>query len=175
MKTVNKEETTTGNRDFGSFLGKEAIEEKMSIQKENSFHLTEETRFYGERIKVETVDQSFHPSAFVWHGQRYVINRIIHSWPDSGYAKFTTNKGDWRSRHHRNYFVVRTDAGRVFKIYHDRGVKKESPRVWILNEELFMSKPRESISSKDESLREKENENPRGPSSNKVSEGRKWR
>jgi len=45
---------------------------------------------------------------------------------------------------------------RVFKIYHDRGVKKESPRVWILNEELFMSKPRESVSSKDESCREEE-------------------
>jgi len=127
----------------------------MNIQKENSFQFTKESRFYSERIKVETVNQSFYPSAFVWHGQRYVINKVIHSWPDSGYAKSTPHNRDWRSRHHRNYFVVRTDDGRVFKMYHDRGVKKESPRVWILNEELFMSEPRESVSSKDESLREK--------------------
>ena len=128
----------------------------MNIQKENSFQLTKESRFHSERIKVERVSQSFHPSAFVWRSQRYVINKIIHSWPDSGYGRSTSNKRDWRSRHHRNYFVVRTDGGRVFKIYHDRGVKKESPRVWILNEELFMSKPRESVSSKDKSCREED-------------------
>lgn len=156
MKTVIKKGTKTSNRDFPNLLGKEVMQEKMNIQKENPFQLAEESRFYSERIEVETVKQSFHPSAFVWHGQRYVINEIIHSWPNSGYAKSTPKKKDWRSRHHRNYFIVRTDGGRVFKIYHDRGVKKESPRVWILNEELFMSKPRESVSSKDESCREKE-------------------
>ncbi len=155
MKTAIKEETKTGNKDFPSLLAKKAIEEKVNIQKEHLFQFAQESRFYSEGIKVETVNQSFYPSAFVWHGQRYVINKIIHSWPDSGYAKFTPNKRDWRLRHHRNYFVVRTDSGRVFKIYHDRGVKKESPRVWILNKELFMSEPRESVSSKDESLREK--------------------
>jgi len=84
------------------------------------------------------------------------LNKIIHSWPNSGYAKSTPNKRNWRLRHHRNYFVVGIDGGRVFKIYHDRGVKKESPRVWILNEELFMSEPRELVSSKDENCREKE-------------------
>jgi len=155
MKTVIKKETKTSNRDFRSFLDEEAMQKKMNIQKENPFQLAQESRFYGERIKVETVKQSFHPSAFVWHGQGYAINKIIHSWPDSRYAKSTPNKRDWRLRHHRNYFVVRTDGGRVFNIYHDRGVKKESPRVWILSEELFLSKPRESVSSKDESLREK--------------------
>jgi len=156
MKRAIKKETKAGNRDFRSFLGEEAMRKEVNIRKENPFQLAEESRFYGERIEVETVKQSFHPSAFVWRGQRYVINKIIHSWPNSGYAKSTPNKRDWRSRHHRNYFVVRTDGGRVFKIYHDRGVKKESPRVWILNEELFMSKPRESVSSKDESCREEE-------------------
>lgn len=155
MKTVIKKETKTDSRDFPSFLGKEAMQEKVNIQKENSFRLAKESRFYGERIEVETLNQSFYPSAFVWRGQRYVINKIIHSWPDSGYAKSTPNKRNWRLRHHRNYFVARTDGGRVFKMYHDRGVKKDSPRVWILNEELFTSKPTESVSSKDESLREK--------------------
>jgi len=132
------------------------MQRKMNIQKEKPSQLAKESRFYGERIEVETVNQSFHPSAFIWRGQRYVINKIIHSWPNSGYAKSTPNKRNWRLRHHRNYFVVGIDGGRVFKIYHDRGVKKESPRVWILNEELFMSEPRESVSSKDESCREKE-------------------
>ncbi len=156
MKTVIKKEMKTDSRDFRSLLGKEAMQKKVNIQKEHPFQLAQRSRFYGERINVEMVSQSFYPSAFVWHGQRYVINRIIHSWPDSGYAKFTPGKRNWRLRHHRNYFVVRTDGGRVFKMYHDRGVKKESPRVWILNEELFMSKPRESVSSKDESCGEKE-------------------
>ena len=147
MKTSNNKEMKSGNRDFPSFLGEEGIKEKVNIQKENPFQFAQKSRFYGELIEVETLNRSFYPSAFVWRGQKYVINKIIHSWPDSGYAKSTPNKRDWRSRHHRNYFVVRTDGGRVFKIYHDRGVKKESPRVWILNEELFMSRPRESISS----------------------------
>jgi hypothetical protein len=155
MKTSNKKEIKSGNRDFPSFLGEEVMQKKMNIQKEHPFQFAQESRFYGERIEVKTLNQSFYPSAFVWRGQRYVINKIIHSWPDSGYAKSTPNKRDWRLRHHRNYFVVRTDGGRVFKMYHDRGVKKDSPRVWILSEELFMSKPRESVSSKDESLREK--------------------
>jgi hypothetical protein len=155
MKTVIKKEPNSGNRDFPGLLGKEVIEEKMNTQKEHPFQFARESRFYGERIKVETVKQSFYPSAFVWHGQRYVINRIIHSWADSGYAKSTPNKRDWRLRHHRNYFVVGLDGGRVFKTYHDRGVKKESPRVWILSKELLISKPRESVSSKDESLKEK--------------------
>jgi len=156
MKTAIKKETKTGKRGFRSLLGKEAMQKKVDIRKETSFQLAEESRFYGERIEVETVKQSFHPSAFVWRGQRYVINKIVYSWPDSGYAKSTPNKRNWRLRHHRNYFVVGIDGGRVFKMYHDRGVKKESPRVWILNEELFMSEPRESVSSKDESCREKE-------------------
>ena len=155
MKTAIKKETKSGNKDFPGLLDKEAMQKKVNIQKKNPFQLAQESKFYGQRIEVETINQSFYPSAFVWRGQRYVINKIIHSWPDSGYAKSTPNKRDWRLRHHRNYFVVRIDVGRVFKIYHDRGVKKDSPRVWILSEQLFMSKPRESVSSKDESLREK--------------------
>lgn len=169
MKTAIKKQRKSGNRYFLTLLDKEAIDKKVNIQKENPFQLTKESRFYSERIKVETVNQSFYPSAFVWRGQRYVINKIIHSWPDSGYAKSTPNKRNWRLRHHRNYFIVDTDIGRIFKMYHDRGVEKDSPRVWILNEELFISKPTGSAFSKDESLREKRNENSRRPSSSKVS------
>ncbi|MCK4388150.1 MAG: hypothetical protein KAW00_05195, partial [Dehalococcoidia bacterium] len=98
MKTSNKKETKSGNKDFPSLLDKEAMQKKVNIQKENPFQLAQESRFYSERIKVETVNQSFYPSAFVWRGQRYVINKIIHSWPDSGYAKSTLNKRDWRLR-----------------------------------------------------------------------------
>ncbi|GAI52917.1 unnamed protein product, partial [marine sediment metagenome] len=73
MKTFIKKETKTDSRDFRSLLGKEAMQKKVNIQKENPFQLAQESRFYGERIEVETVNQSFYPSAFVWRGQRYVI------------------------------------------------------------------------------------------------------
>ena len=73
MKTSNKKERKSGNRDFPSFLGEEAMQEKMNIRKENPFQLTKESRFYGERIEVETVNKSFYPSTFVWRGERYVI------------------------------------------------------------------------------------------------------
>jgi len=65
MKTSNKKEMKSGNRDFLSFLGEEAMQKKMNIQKEHPFQFAQESRFYGERIKVETLNQSFYPSAFV--------------------------------------------------------------------------------------------------------------
>jgi len=119
------------------------MQKRMNIKTEDTFHLFKESRFYSERIEVQAADRSFHPSAFVWRGQKYIISKIIHSWPDSGYGKSTPNKRNWRLRHHRNYFIVRTERGRIFKIYHDRGVKKESSKVWILNEELLAVHPRE--------------------------------
>ena len=73
MKTVIKKKTKTGNRDFRSLLGKEAMQKKTNIRKENPFQLTKESRFYGERIEVNTVNKSFYPSTFVWRGERYVI------------------------------------------------------------------------------------------------------
>jgi len=44
MKTAIKKETKSGNKDFPSLLGKEAMQKKVNIQNENPFQLAQESR-----------------------------------------------------------------------------------------------------------------------------------
>lgn len=103
----------------------------------NSNDDTKRSKFYSEPIKIETTDQSFYPVAFTWRGKRYTITEIVDAWQDWGFGNRPPEKKNWRLRRHRNYFIVQTNTDQTFKIYHDRGVKKSSPKRWILNEELF--------------------------------------
>lgn len=141
----------------------------MNTKRKDTFQLPRQSRFYGECIEVQTADGSFYPSAFVWCGQKYTITKIIHAWPDWGYGRSTLDKKNWRLRHHRNYFIVRTNAGQLFKIYHDRGVKRNSPKAWILSEELLAVHPREKPSQAREFLlgEKKRNESPIKPRTDK--------
>ncbi len=126
---------------------------KMPI-KTSSSNDPKRSTFYSERIKVETADQSFYPTAFTWHEKRYAITQIVDSWQDWGHGSCPLNKKNWRLRHHRNYFIVQTNTNQVFKIYHDRGVKKGFPRIWILNQELLIQidqeKPIDDILNKED-------------------------
>lgn len=88
--------------------------------------------FLCEPIEVETGETLHWPAAFSWRGKRYVVSEIIENWQDWGFGGSEFRKKRWWARHHRNYFVVRTDGGEVFKIYHDRGTKIGAPRAWIL-------------------------------------------
>lgn len=88
--------------------------------------------FYCEPIQVETSDKLWWPAAFSWRGRRYLVSEVIQDWQDWGFGGSDIRKKTWRSRHHRNYFLVKTDSGEVFKIYYDRGTKSDSRREWIL-------------------------------------------
>ncbi|MBE0431384.1 MAG: hypothetical protein IBX67_06125 [Dehalococcoidia bacterium] len=88
--------------------------------------------FYCEPIVVETGDELSWPSAFSWRGKRYLVTEVIENWQDWGFGGSELRKKGWRLRHHRNYFLVKTDSSEVFKIYYDRGTKIGSRREWIL-------------------------------------------
>jgi hypothetical protein len=88
--------------------------------------------FYCEPIQVETSAVSHFPVAFSWRGKRYVVCELVQTWQDWGFGGSQLRRKKWRLRHHRNYFVVRTDSEQVFKIYCNRGTRMGSPRQWIL-------------------------------------------
>ena len=90
------------------------------------------TQFYCEPIQVETGDKLYLPAAFSWRGNRYLVLEVMESWQDWGFGGTETRKKSWWLRHHRNYFLVRTDGNEVFKIYCDRGTKMGARRQWIL-------------------------------------------
>ncbi|MGQ9546932.1 MAG: DUF6504 family protein [Dehalococcoidia bacterium] len=88
--------------------------------------------FYCEPIQVETNQGLHFPAAFTWRGKRHVVCELVQAWQDWGFGRSQLRNKNWRLRHHRNYFVVRTDSDEVFKIYCDRGAKMSSPRQWVL-------------------------------------------
>lgn len=88
--------------------------------------------FYCEPIQVQLGDGICRPAAFIWRGRRYLVSEVIEDWQDWGIGSSEARSKTWRSRHHRNYFVVKTDSSEVFKIYYDRGTKSSSRREWIL-------------------------------------------
>lgn len=88
--------------------------------------------FYCELIEVRTSDKFYWPIAFSWRGKKYLVSEVIESWQDWGFGTCQIKKKNWRLRHHRNYFLVRTDSNEVFKLYYDRGTKIGAPRAWVL-------------------------------------------
>ena len=92
----------------------------------------EKPDFFCSPIEVETDDKTLYPRTFRWQGKTYTITEVTDSWHDWGFGSSNLRARNWRLRHHRNYFMVKTDTNEVFKIYCDRGTKKEAPRVWIL-------------------------------------------
>ncbi|MCX7918112.1 MAG: DUF6504 family protein [bacterium] len=92
------------------------------------------TKFYGEPIEVELDAASRQPIMFCWRKKKYLIRTIRSSWQDVGFGhRIIPKRVAWRLRHHRNYFQVETDDGKVFEIYCDRTAKK---KTWILFREI---------------------------------------
>ncbi|NQT82376.1 hypothetical protein HQ563_05095 [bacterium] len=86
--------------------------------------------FICERISVCCEGTPAKPVSFIWHKKEYRIVAVKSSWHDWGFARSAPKK-DWRSRRHRNYFLVQTEGGKVFEIYLDRA-NPSKPR-WILH------------------------------------------
>ncbi|NLG80718.1 MAG: hypothetical protein GX492_13000 [Firmicutes bacterium] len=90
-------------------------------------------RFYSEPIDVIFHSRPGPPAAFVWRGQEHRIASVEAAWQDHGIGTVSPKHANWRLRRHRNYYRVRTDDGRVFEFYLDRGGGR---RRWVLYREL---------------------------------------
>ena len=88
----------------------------------------ESSRFIDEEIEVRFAQKPGLPTSFIRHGREYEIVEI-----EKEYRRLDF-KRPWWQRRHRDYYQVKTDTGRVFEIYFNRGPGK---RYWILYKELI--------------------------------------
>ena len=75
--------------------------------------------FVGRPIQVRCEGFVKRPVAFSLGDREYQIETIVEEWQDWGFGK-TDRQRNWRTRHHRNYYRVRTTDGQMFEIYCDR-------------------------------------------------------
>lgn len=116
-------------------------------------------RFIGAAIEVQfdrgpaLEKRPGPPDRFVWEGQTYHIVEVLREWHDyrargktlafyikergSYRAKAARRQGTWGVG--RDYYRVRTDAGRVFDIYYDRAPRGPGRRkgAWFLFQEVL--------------------------------------
>jgi len=101
--------------------------------------------FIGEAIDVTQAEGGPAPAALVWRGASYRVRRVLASWQDSGQGAAGPHSGNWRTRHHRNYYHVECDGGRRFEIYLDREAvpspAKRKRRRWILVKHWLAGEP----------------------------------
>ena len=94
-------------------------------------------QFISEQIRVMTDGEIKQPVAFFWKGKEYRVVEVMLSWFDWGFPPGATQR-DWRTRRHRNYYRVRTDANEVFEIYMDRATPS-GDAAWYLFQRLNSS------------------------------------
>jgi hypothetical protein len=94
-------------------------------------------RYFGRQIEVTTRGDVRVPVSFRLDDRDHVITEVLESWPDYGFSRSETNK-TWRTRHHRNYFRVKTADGAIYEIYYDRGTNLKHPefKKWFLAQKL---------------------------------------
>ena len=85
-------------------------------------------QFIGREIAVTTGGEIKEPVAFRLGDQEHEVAEILEAWQDHGFGLAEPLKKNWRLRHHRNYYRVRTREGEVFEIYLDRGFMKHPER-----------------------------------------------
>jgi hypothetical protein len=111
--------------------------------------VTEE--FVGEEIAVEEGTGVTGPLRFTWRGRHYETAEVESAWHDYGQPSAvggSTRPGrpegvvrpNWRTRRHRNCFLVRTRGGERFRVYLDRGTKASAPRAWVLERRLLRAR-----------------------------------
>lgn len=86
-------------------------------------------KFIAEPIKVVYDFDSLKPVSFTWDKKEYKIAELINAYQDFGFSSVGPKKKNWRIRHHRNYYIIKTADGEKFRLYLDRAKGK---RQWIL-------------------------------------------
>jgi hypothetical protein len=88
------------------------------------------------------------PDRFTWNDEMFEIVEMLREWHDyrrrgrmarnmqSAHLAVAESRGSWGVG--RDYFLVRTDSGRLFEIYYDRAPKDASRRkgAWFLYREI---------------------------------------
>ncbi len=115
--------------------------------------MAENRRFIGEPIQAEFTGQPLLlkktgcPAAFLWRGARYAVVEMLSEWHEYGrrgrmadnmtpaHAAAALKRGSFGVG--RDYYRVRTGAGRVFTLYYDRAVRSSDDKLgeWFLLEE----------------------------------------
>ena len=100
---------------------------------------SEPTRFMDREIEVEaTEDAPRRPVAFKVGGHRYGVVEVLSTWEDE--APGATR--DWRQRHDRTFYRLRTDEGDLFDIYYDWNESRRHHRDrWVLHRRLSTAPP----------------------------------
>jgi hypothetical protein len=80
-------------------------------------------KFISEEIEVKFADKPGLPQSFIWRGKEYKISEI------KGVQRFVDFRKPWWRRRHRDYFLVKTEAGETFEIYFHRGPGRQ---YWVL-------------------------------------------
>ncbi len=89
--------------------------------------------FIGRRIQVRCEGFVKKPVAFHLDDREHEIEAIVEEWQDWGFGKADRQR-NWRTRHHRNYYRVRTTEGGLFEIYCDR--PKPTRVTWYAHKRL---------------------------------------
>jgi hypothetical protein len=85
-------------------------------------------QFVGETITVELADIAGRPpSAIEWRGERHAVELVEATWHDASWGPLRARVKRWWQRRHRTYFQLRVRGGRIFEVYHDRGLDR-----WVL-------------------------------------------
>ncbi len=61
------------------------------------------------------------------------VVEVVQAWQDYGFGATHPAARNWRTRRHRNYYLVRAEDGRLYELYLDRGAKR---RQWYLYRRL---------------------------------------
>ncbi len=94
--------------------------------------------FFGKQIEVTVEGELRQPASFRLDDAQHRIGEILRFWSDHGFGDAMRARPRWWQRHHRNYYLVKTEDGEVFEIYHDRGVSLKNPRYrkWYVTRQL---------------------------------------
>ena len=91
--------------------------------------------FFSDKIDVQRDDKTREPVLFCWKDKDYKIKEILSSWSDWKFPKGSPKRKNWRLRHHRVYYRIKTEDDQIFEIYFDRKTKKEDGE-WVLCRKL---------------------------------------
>lgn len=84
-------------------------------------------QFISQEITVLFAAKPGPPTSFIWRGVEHAIAKVRDAQRRLDFRK------PWFARRHRDYYVVETEAGEVFEIYHHRGPGR---RYWVLYRRL---------------------------------------
>ena len=87
-------------------------------------------KYLGRTIEVETRAGRTEPAAFEFDGARHVVVEVRQEWFDAAHGATPFAARSWRTRHHREHFVVATDRGALFHLYYDYA-NHDRP-TWVL-------------------------------------------